>query len=232
MTIKQENLDRVVGATLTAFLSDFGRAKVVPLIQKLPESVEELLDLEKTVVLPLPAEAPADAPLVIFVGKDPHLQITMSPRRVDLQFNYGPQDLGSIDDAEHFLKMGCILRSLVEKSGSEVRRFGATLVRVGAEIDAKSVAEHFCNSALLSSALSRPQNFELHTHKSYLTKAGLNVNSWVRHRAISQSEKQFLIVEQDINTLENEDHKTVEIEGFFSSISSEFGDCIQAYYPS
>jgi hypothetical protein len=108
----------------------------------------------------------------------------------------------------------------------------------------RAIAAHFCRPELLSNEpnrkgpLNRPENFELHAHKSY-TLEGFSVNSWVRcktGRIERAGEGQpIVLVEQDINTLAErlgEERFTPEsIERFHRAAAAELGQILTLYFP-
>jgi hypothetical protein len=101
------------------------------------------------------------------------------------------------------------------------------------------LARQFCQERWLSGPLTRPENFELHTHKTFLLAEKLRVNSWLRSKTGMATTRQenhpAVVVEQDLNTLAEEAGKREftreEIERFFSAVVPEFDKILQLYYP-
>jgi hypothetical protein len=107
----------------------------------------------------------------------------------------------------------------------------------------RALARHFCREELLSQdpkgPLNRPENFELHAHKTY-EMAGFRINSWVRCKtgtlAIGDSGQRILFVEQDLNTLADaiaqKEYDLPAVAHFFETAATEVDAILRRYFPS
>lgn len=107
---------------------------------------------------------------------------------------------------------------------------------------ARALSTHFCKPDLLSQdpkgPLNRPENFELHAHKTY--KLGrFAINSWMRCKSgvlMGDTAQRIVFVEQDLNTvaegLQRETYGTGDIEEFFALTIPELDAIARAYFAS
>jgi hypothetical protein len=101
------------------------------------------------------------------------------------------------------------------------------------------LASHFCRDRWLDKPLNRPENFELHSHKKFSLRGQFEVNSWIRNKTGSLSQREerspIVLVEQDLNTLSEEADKRSfgeqEIRNFFAFAAAEFETILKIYYP-
>lgn len=108
------------------------------------------------------------------------------------------------------------------------------------ENPAPSLAEHFCRPQWLKTPFNRPENFEIHSHKSFDLAGSVKVNSWMRVKTGTLTTdpppaQLVVIAEQDLNTLREEeadrDFKDSEITQFFKSVVPEMDRILNLYFP-
>lgn len=97
------------------------------------------------------------------------------------------------------------------------------------------LARHFCDERWLREPLNRPENFELHAHKSYSLSKEIKVNSWVRSKTAVAPNGPGVLVEQDLNTLVEEikarEFSAAAIDEFFEVALREMDQILALYYP-
>ena len=110
---------------------------------------------------------------------------------------------------------------------------------------AKTLVEHFCQERWFSAPLNRPENFELHAHKSFQMSDEFKVNSWIRCKTgirsaseenqLSPGIEPVILVEQDINTLNETAGTTVfdaeSMERFLQHAPREMQHILGLYFP-
>jgi hypothetical protein len=101
------------------------------------------------------------------------------------------------------------------------------------------LARHFCQERWADAPLNRPENFELHAHKTFVLGNRFRVNSWVRNKTgVAGSpggQNPVIVVEQDLNTLLDEvgtnSFSAGDVARFFAAAQSEFELILSLYYP-
>ena len=106
------------------------------------------------------------------------------------------------------------------------------------ENPAEELIDRFCNTESKIRPFNRSESFEIHNHKKYnLRNTGFSINSWVRCRsgmATPPLSKKVVIIEQDINTLENNMQNIFSLEdiaNFYMACQDELEDILQIYFP-
>jgi len=109
---------------------------------------------------------------------------------------------------------------------------------------AKELSRHFCQDRWIDTAINRPQDFELHSHKCFKLGELFDVNSWVRCKtaikregAVANATKADLVfVEQDINSLaevaELRNIPESELRRFFPEAMTEMVKVLSLYFPT
>ena len=102
---------------------------------------------------------------------------------------------------------------------------------------AQAVAAHFCQERWLAGPLVGLEAFEAHAYKKLELLPDLTVNSWTRVRTQKQpgGEYRYITVEQDINTLmeeqEGREFGREKVLEFFGSTVSRFDELFHSYFP-
>jgi hypothetical protein len=107
------------------------------------------------------------------------------------------------------------------------------------------LSRHFCKERWYEAPrnlapLNRPENFELHAHKTFNLGGLLNVNSWIRNKTAflgsTGAPQPIVLVEQDINTLADLTETTTfseeQIQSFFGLALPEMDHILALYYPA
>jgi len=130
-----------------------------------------------------------------------------------------------------------MLAQYLDVQPARVGRMAAVVARI-ADHDSPGLflARYFCQPRWETAPLNRPDGFELHAHKRFEMQQ-FPVNSWVRNKVgqIVQSRARVVVVEQDINTLQEEtasrDYRRDDIAEFFASAAAELDTILRLYYP-
>ena len=119
---------------------------------------------------------------------------------------------------------------------SRIGRLSAGATRfVQQENPGSYLASHFCREEWLRAPFNRPDGFEIHAHKRFML-ADFEVNSWVRnktgHLREGQRRAPIVLVEQDLNTLAEEQHDFDDgrIRQFYEAAATELDAIVQLYY--
>jgi len=198
---------------------------------------QNIFDGDITAV-PVPADAPAEIPRAIITSKNGAWTIQGAPARIDCFWT-------SINNAEMedstLSKALEVVMSIIESSKFSVGRCAFLLNRIlDTSTPAPDLANHFCNQPILQGPIKQSDNFELHNHKKYwlpLTNSRMHINSWVRCKtALSiASQKPAILVEQDLNTLQEEIEKrpldSGVLKDFFLAADKEMKGILDLYFP-
>jgi hypothetical protein len=187
--------------------------------------------------LPLGDEAPAEIPRVVLQSADGVFRLQAGPSRVDSFWTIGKDSNESdafkcTEVLEHFVK------------GSQVTlRVGRTALIINRILEtsdsAQMLIDRFSNKESADSVFTNSHHFEVHNQKRYeLESFGAIVNSWVRCKTaelISPVSMKGILVEQDINTLEEEtltqNYKSTTIRKFFDCARDEENSILRLYFP-
>ena len=99
------------------------------------------------------------------------------------------------------------------------------------------MVEHFCKSEWLAAPFNRPENFEIHAHKTFQLRDQFKVNSWVRCKTGLEREgsNPVVLCEQDINTVaaetDQETFSTLQMNTFFGMAADELDNILDLYFP-
>ena len=186
--------------------------------------------------IPLPDNAPPEIPGIFLTSKDNSLKMDVSRQRTNVSWNRTSSEVNP-DVPSVIGEMNDILRDIIKDQRVSVDRLAFILNRFALVEDAaKMLAAHFCKEEWLTTALKRPENFELHVHEKHTLSAGqFNVNSWFRVRTghIVVDSKPAVIVQQDINTMakepESQPFQLEQIQTFFHE-AVNLGDQVLALY--
>ena len=195
------------------------------------------LDGEPVVMPPAP-EMPSNIPRVVIASRDRQWKLQISLVRFDLFWELKTDNArmegegfteAAINTIEPFLQLSNELA--VTRLAYVVRRYAPT------EEPGQHLARYFCRDELLSGPLNRPSNFELHAHKVFRPQGAPEVNSWVRWKVGSRSERDrenpCVVVEQDLNTLPSEGVRFSydDVTEFYGALHKEADEILQVYLP-
>jgi hypothetical protein len=191
----------------------------------------------QVVSLPLPPEAPLEVPSVIMSSEDGSLKMEIARSRINLFWqSQGNQPPSVREITRQFVQR---LVFLFRSDGVPIGRLGLVIVRAATvEAPAIALARHYFRDEWLKAPLNRPENLEIHAHKTYEMRPGFRVNSWVRVRTGKRvvTGAGVIAVEQDLNTLEEEratrGFDASSVRRFFSAAASESDSILRLYFPS
>lgn len=180
--------------------------------------------------LPLPAEAPPELPRLLLSNVDKSLRMDVALSRVDIrwQLTAGGQQLSITDFCAFAERALAVFQASVSANAGRVALIAHRFMPD--ENPGLLLAAHFCRPELLvrepryKGPLSRPENFELHSHKTY-SLGRFPLNSWVRCKTATLSVggaagQRVVFVEQDLNTLAEAQEKlsfsTADIREFYA----------------
>lgn len=222
-------------ATLFTFDEEISSAR---LIRELPEFMS-FFDGEPTII-PSVEEFPKERPRIILRNNSDQWRCEISSARINLfrQIAINEEIIPPLED---------IYTKAVELFSLYLRVMKVRIGRIAAVInrflqhDSPGIylARHFCKEKWNEAPLSRPEHFELHSHKKFDLNNKFLINSWVRNKtgsiAINNEIKPIILVIQDLNTLFENTGKysyTVEdIRFFFELATKEAIKILQLYYP-
>lgn len=191
----------------------------------------------KPLTMPLPDDAPTQIPSIILVSEDNNFKIEISKARTNIYWNK-TSDAVEPNVQAIVSEFTDILQKFAGHLGVSPGRLAFILHRfMPIENPAKALAEHFCKETWLTTALNRPEKFELHSHKAYTLAGQFNVNSWTRVKTgrMVADNSPAIIVEQDINTLaeelESKQFEAGQMQTFFNEAANESDQIIALYFP-
>lgn len=226
------NLTSVQAAMFTPDVSQFSQSSI---LAKVLRHHSGLYDGEVQ-ALPLPEGFPPDLPRIILQNKSGSLRFQASPRRMDSFW----QSIPGKADGDPFTSV-TIIERLIQDLESTIRIGRLALVVNRALVHknpAQLLIDRFCNSEVKTQPFNHSENFEIHNHKSY-KPIGFDtaINSWVRCKTgiLESSKEKILLVEQDINTTEEEAIKKqfncTTAQQFFSMARKEIEEILSLYFP-
>jgi hypothetical protein len=186
------------------------------------------------VTLPIPDAQAPEVPRIVLKSGDNRVLLQLGPARLDVirhQMVWGE----AIRPEEQIALALPVAATYRGSSPRTVERVGFVLHHATLqENPGVALAQHFCKKQWTDDALKRPENFELHAHKSYPFH-GREINSWVRFRtgqirtsepgATPLEQAPGILVEQDLNTLAGERNMPPlgedAIEAFFAGAPAE-----------
>lgn len=223
----------------TIFTPD-GDLSVSKVMKDFYPSQSNLFNGEPTILPPIPEGAPAEIPRIILVSNTGEWRCEMSPVRINMFWRRTKSTTTDVNIVDFFQKAVGILLRYCNSANARVGRLAGIVSRF-AEHDSPGLflARHFCQEKWEQAPLNRPENFELHAHKTFDLGGEIKVNSWARNKAgklvADDSEKPIVLFEQDINTLADDSSSTnlkeVEIKHFFNLVAVELNTILGLYYP-
>ena len=191
-------------------------------------------------VLPQDLPLPRDVPKIILQDHAGTLRCEISSERINIHRRRTTGSQLDIDAHSFFGEASHLFADYKNYAGCRIGRLAA-VVRRFAQHDSpgKYLAAHFAQERWLNAPLNRPENFELHAHKTYAFQE-FHINSWMRCktgfvRRTPEEQEPAILVEQDINTLKEEtgtaDFSLDESTRFFGNVLTEFGEILILYFP-
>jgi hypothetical protein len=188
--------------------------------------------------LPLPPDFEPTAPRIVLQSADQRWRVQAGPARID-SFWSGQATLTVASEFARLAeKCSAVLDHYVHETDVRVSRLALVVVRAcPVPHPAQILINRFCSEEARSTQFRNSQSFEIHNHKRYvLAGADRTINSWVRCRTASFKEQPVIAVEQDINTLGDEDgpesHRfnVEQIHSFFTHAREESDAILRLYF--
>lgn len=208
-----------------------------PILKRFPRRWSSEYDGD-TVSIPLPPELPANVPQLVLSNQSGSSRLELTSRRINLVRTAEDESDLALQATTEALADELIAGFKVEDV--DFGRFGLVVLRI-AEVDspaAVKIAKHFFQRRWLTAPLNRPESLEVHAHKVFQLEPELMVNSWIRVKSgsLTSTGAPLIVVEQDINTLENEridrTFSPDECKAFFSLASREMEKILRLYFPA
>jgi len=199
-----------------------------------------LFDGEPTVLPPMPEGAPPEIPRIILESGSHEWRCELSPARANVFWRRTKSTVTRVELGDFFQKAGTILLQYTDVMGARVGRVAALTTRFCEhETPGLFLARHFCKEKWDKAPLNRPENFELHAHKTFLLTSGVMVNSWARSKTgmlkSDASQQPIVLFEQDINTLAEgaptKDFRKADTTSFFHAAGNALDTILGLYFP-
>jgi hypothetical protein len=229
--------------SLSFLLSVFTRETSLRVGKLLPFLLTRCGDIlnGEPVTYPTITKGPVTLPLLSLsdVGKNKRLQV--SPGRVDL-FLEDKREI-AVDVMESWFAWSIdFFLDYLRETTANVNRVACVVTRVAPDATpALTLARHLCQDRWLKGPLNRPENFELHAHKTFPLQGLFEINSWFRCKTALLGETpqsgrvvpNAIMVEQDFNSLADQEASvsTESIKTFFEVAPSEFYKVLEKYFP-
>jgi hypothetical protein len=187
--------------------------------------------------IPLPETAPLEIPRVILQSKDGILRLDASPSRVNSVLT--DNILASKSPEEVVAACTDVLKHYAEATEVRINRLALVVTWMHkTESSANFLVEQFCKPELKATIFQKSENFELHSHEKVTLKS-FPTNSWIRCKTTElvteDISKKIIAVEQDINTLSEEESRiftTEEISEYFQLALFEINRFLEFYFPN
>ncbi len=222
---------------VSGFTSGEANLYPTPLLKRFPRKWASEYDGD-TVSLPLPPEIPDDVPRVMLSNKSGTSRLELTSKRINLIRIAGDEAELELEATSKALADELVAGFKVEEA--EFGRIGLVAIRV-TSVDSPAglaIAKHFFQPRWLKAPLNRPESLEIHAHKVFGLKPDLLVNSWVRVKSgsLTSTGDPLIVVEQDINTLENDRSERIfspsDCKLFFSTAAREMEKILKLYFPA
>ena len=191
------------------------------------------------ITLPSMEGMPKEIPRIILQDKKNMWRCEFASARVNYFWRKSPDEV-PVTLEEFFGHAQKMLLGYKDHQNARVGRLAAVLSRYTIHPSPGIfLATHFCKESWLEAPLNRPESFELHAHKKFNLDDKFIVNSWVRNKTGTLTQKEsidpIILVEQDINTppeeIGNKDFSNEEISDFFKCAIAEIENILKLYYP-
>ncbi len=194
-----------------------------------------ILDIQNQISLP------REIPKITLTNKTNSFVCEISSASVTILIRTLDPNSQDFSVSEFVDKATRLLIEYKDKLNARVGRLSSIIERIAlVENPALFLAAHFCKErSVQGQPFNRPENFEIHAHKTYDMTPDFRVNSWVRNVTrdimVGPVQRRVILVLQDINTLseamEKADYSNDNIKGFFSNIPINFDEVLSHYYP-
>lgn len=204
------------------------------ILAKFLPKVAEKFNGELNVLPQLPTQTALHIPQIILKSGDGFWQLNVSTVRVDIIWLNGAgaeRDwIGYVQECAAVLK---VYASLFDVKANRMALVTNRVCR--ADDPPKELINRFCNQKSQEGPFAHSRAFEVHNFKTYdpKRKLGSSVNSWIRCKAGENANKEnVIIVENDLNTLENEPSlfDSEKIGEFFIAAPLEINDIGRLYF--
>lgn len=245
MTTDNENrLSVDTFSTATALASVFtpdGDVTGARLLRTLPDRWFEFFSAEP-MVLPTVAGLPSEVARLILSTPDGAWRCEFAPARTNLHWRLSGNNHGDPPALDQFYGIAAdFLSEYASLTTMRVARIAAVANRFApVENPGLRLARHFCQERWWDAPLNRPENFELHAHKTYEFPTGEHVNSWVRSRTgrvthADGNAHPAVLVEQDLNTIATDvatrSYEVEHLAAFYGQCGQEMNQILRLYYP-
>lgn len=194
-------------------------------------------------VLTLPKGVPGELPGLTLRSASGEWSAQIAAARVNVIWNKAAGAVAPAAELGQILKTSSdLLLEYYNVAGTQVTRLAVVINRFAlCDEPARFLANHFGKERWSVAPFNRPENFELHAHKTYRIGDGeFEVNSWVRNKSgkltsPSKAEQPIVVVEQDVNTLaiESDDFSFSidQVKKFFALSDKALDETLGIYYP-
>ncbi len=192
-------------------------------------------------VLPTSEGVPREIPRLILSDRENAWRCEISSGRINFYWRRTRAGVASPTLERFYSDAITLLIDYRAFQNARVGRLAAVVTRyTRMERPGLFLAKHFCHERWHAAPLNRPENLELHAHKRYRLAGQFDVNSWVRNKTGKESPaggdvRDIVLVEQDINTVTEEEPQVTFDEGqirrFFTEVVPEFDHILRLYYP-
>ncbi len=207
-------------SVLTYFMREFGAELNGPIIS-----------------LPIPPDAPPEVPRVVLQSPDGTWKLSASLARLDAVWS--ASNILSTANELQAVTAHCarFLEGYARESNGSIDRLALVISRVRLFHEpAALLIERFCNEQAQRGPFSRSENFEIHNHKVIqLPGFDRSVNSWVRCKTAQIQRQPGILVEQDLNTREEDRAQSrfgaQQVGMFFECARRESDSILRLYFP-
>lgn len=186
---------------------------------------------------PLNDDAPPEIPRIILQSNNKQWKLQASHKRIDIFWFAGTLESATFD--KEFAECIGIIEHILDTIPShQVERLGFLLTQVcKLENPSQALSQHFCRQDVQGKLFRDSEDFEVHNHTiQQLGTLPYSVNVWVRCKTgkIPSTGESIAIVEQDINTLIEEDKQEIfdleMIKEYYQVSKSEMGKILAFYF--
>lgn len=193
--------------------------------------------------VPVPEAVPAsiEIPRIILKSIDGKHRLHCGPAKFDLVL-----ETDCISDAEFssFLNQAAGIGSAyLKKFQLDAGRIACVVNRAFNDSNpAATLSTHFCKDEWIKGPLNRPEDFELHAHKTFRYRDLFTINSWMRCSCAFLNDddgkvtpQRVILVRQDFNSLSEElndrSFTDEELNVFLSGVPEEMLKVLDLYFP-
>ena len=213
---------------------------------KVANSVVDLLGElvgEEPTILPIPKEAPAELPRIVFSSPEKKWTLNISPERTNLFFNISPTSTKEEINIDEFSSITSEFFVNYQKAlDLRVQRTAFVTERSTIRNDALTfILDRFCKDEQTTKGkpFFNAKRFEIHSFKKYDWES-FNLNSWVRlkYAPIKNEDGEIMpavLVINDLNTYSLDEAPEAafsgsEIQSFYENIPQHLGTILKLYF--